>query len=280
MRGCPKTFRNRRAFSLAEVMIAIGILGVGLLMVAATFPVGLDQSRIVAEQTIAPLVVEDAFQRLKLLLDEPAGFKRIPNAAAAPTAWLYSFQESLRQLAVQQYLDAGSPTIDITVNGPIQAYLTNGVAAENPAMVGAPIPPTWTGLNELLVAPFDSVVRRGVGVRFYPSIGAKLGSSTWPYNWSLPLRTDAAGQPSSVPPPYTWSALYRVYSVVKAGPPVLVLNYVQFFVFVNRRGEDWPSDWPKPVERADVKGIIGGNEIWLPPAYAGPKTSTRSPTAS
>ena len=42
--------KRRLAFSLAEVMIAIGILGIGMLMVAATFPVGLDQSRIVSEK--------------------------------------------------------------------------------------------------------------------------------------------------------------------------------------------------------------------------------------
>jgi len=36
---------NRRAFSLAEVMIATGILGVGLIMVASVFPVAIAQHR-------------------------------------------------------------------------------------------------------------------------------------------------------------------------------------------------------------------------------------------
>ena len=41
--------RRRSGFSLAELMIAISIFGVGMLMVATTFPVGIDQARIAAE---------------------------------------------------------------------------------------------------------------------------------------------------------------------------------------------------------------------------------------
>lgn len=260
--------RTRRAFSLAEIMIAIGILGVGMLMVAATFPVGLDQSRIVTEQTIAPLVANDAFERLRLLLDEPSFLKRIPHDATAPdftdpTTWR-SFREALEQIAIQQ-LDGSSQEL-------LRSHLSNGKPAEDPALSEVSPPYRWTGLNELLVAPYIPPTTPGMpprnggaGTRFYPAVAAKRGSETWPYNWTLALRSDAAGQPSLVEPPYTWSALYRVHSVTS---PV-VSHSVQFVVFVNRRGSEWPSDWPKPVNLLTQGAIIEPvpSEVWLPPNY-------------
>jgi len=47
-------------------MVAIGILGIGLLIVAASFPVAIDQARQAVEITNAQLVFEEAAQRLKL----------------------------------------------------------------------------------------------------------------------------------------------------------------------------------------------------------------------
>ncbi|MGB9625870.1 MAG: type IV pilus modification PilV family protein [Phycisphaerae bacterium] len=65
----PSLPRLRRGFSLAEMMIAIGILGIGMLMVAATFPVGIEQTRIATQETIIPLVVDDAANTMRLLLN-------------------------------------------------------------------------------------------------------------------------------------------------------------------------------------------------------------------
>ena len=49
--------RRRQAaaggFSLLEMMIAIAVLGIGLVMVAAIFPVALDQHRRSADETLA-----------------------------------------------------------------------------------------------------------------------------------------------------------------------------------------------------------------------------------
>ncbi|HQA46559.1 MAG TPA: hypothetical protein PK579_18605, partial [Phycisphaerae bacterium] len=41
----------------------------------------------------------------------------------------------------------------------------------------------------------------------------------------------------------TWSALYRKYTL-----PSSTQTYVQFFVFVNRRGTTWPKDWPRTAK--------------------------------
>jgi type II secretory pathway pseudopilin PulG len=58
-------YKNRRAFSLAELMIATGILGIGMIIVAMAFPVALDQSRQAAELATSKLVYFDAVNKLK-----------------------------------------------------------------------------------------------------------------------------------------------------------------------------------------------------------------------
>ncbi len=50
-----RTRRSRAGFTLTEILMAVGILGVGLTMVASVFPVAVDQSRRSAESTMAAL---------------------------------------------------------------------------------------------------------------------------------------------------------------------------------------------------------------------------------
>ena len=53
--------RHRQlGFSLAEIMVAIGILGIGLILVAASFPVGMDQHRRMTEKTLARMIANNA----------------------------------------------------------------------------------------------------------------------------------------------------------------------------------------------------------------------------
>jgi len=52
------------------MMIAIGILGIGMLMVAATFPVGIQQTQIAVHDTMAPIVADDAWGALQMKLDQ------------------------------------------------------------------------------------------------------------------------------------------------------------------------------------------------------------------
>ena len=47
--------KRRAAFTLTEMLIAAGILGIGLTMVASIFPVAIDQSRRSRDQTMAAL---------------------------------------------------------------------------------------------------------------------------------------------------------------------------------------------------------------------------------
>lgn len=53
------------AFSLAELMVAVGILGVGMVIIAAAFPVAIDQTRQAIELQTSQIVFDEAVHALK-----------------------------------------------------------------------------------------------------------------------------------------------------------------------------------------------------------------------
>jgi len=211
-------------------MIAIGILGVGMLMVAATFPVGLDQSRIVTEETIAPLVAEDAFTTLELLLNDKSSMKRIGNnIPVTDFPAVYSFRESLSHLPE-----------------PPNNFLTNVLPSAAPSNY-------FLLINDWLTAPYNSDIAKGeygAHTRYFPSIPAifkrsiarhnqdaqvadPLASTPTLYTYRIPQ--EYKGATESIDPPYTWSVLMRKVAHTSMG------ECIQFVVFVNRRS------WQTPV---------------------------------
>ncbi|MHC4759356.1 MAG: type IV pilus modification PilV family protein, partial [Planctomycetota bacterium] len=61
----------KKGFSLTEVLISIGILSVGILLVAGVFPVALYYSTISTERTIASAIAEEAFSKIQLFAMDP-----------------------------------------------------------------------------------------------------------------------------------------------------------------------------------------------------------------
>jgi prepilin-type N-terminal cleavage/methylation domain-containing protein len=57
---------RRDGFSLTEVLLAVGILAVGMLFIASAFPVGVYFTTVATERTIAPIVADEAFAKFKL----------------------------------------------------------------------------------------------------------------------------------------------------------------------------------------------------------------------
>ncbi|HUS73824.1 MAG TPA: prepilin-type N-terminal cleavage/methylation domain-containing protein [Sedimentisphaerales bacterium] len=53
-------------FSLTECLLAIGILAVGMLFIAGVFPVGIHFTTIATERTIAAVVADEAFAKIRL----------------------------------------------------------------------------------------------------------------------------------------------------------------------------------------------------------------------
>jgi|WetSurMetagenome_2_1015567.scaffolds.fasta_scaffold380716_1 hypothetical protein len=55
----------KRCFSLAELMVAIGILAIGIIIIGAAFPVALDMNRQAAELSAGQLVLNEATNTIK-----------------------------------------------------------------------------------------------------------------------------------------------------------------------------------------------------------------------
>jgi prepilin-type N-terminal cleavage/methylation domain-containing protein len=76
--------RGRRpAFTLTEVLMAVGILGVGLTMVASIFPVAVDQSRRSRETTEAALCARSASAMIRVLRNDLVTWRRTPPRKTA-----------------------------------------------------------------------------------------------------------------------------------------------------------------------------------------------------
>lgn len=75
-RACARC-SDGRAFSLIEMMIAIVILGLGLVMVATMFPVAWDRARTLSEHTTEQTIASAAHARMEATL-RPAGIKLVP----------------------------------------------------------------------------------------------------------------------------------------------------------------------------------------------------------
>ncbi len=159
-------------------MIAIGILGIGMLMVAATFPVGLDQTRVIAEKSTAPVVAEEAFATLRLHLDDPNPTPRVGGFTITSTPAPGTGPVTFRQAVLST--QAALPAL------PIPQYVSNALIFPDPTS-GEPLTRPvndWLGSPHLLLGTADTL---GAATRYYPStptVFVGTGSDI-PYTWSV-----------------------------------------------------------------------------------------------
>jgi type II secretory pathway pseudopilin PulG len=65
----PRRFKQH-AFSIAEVLIAVGILGVAFIFIAGVFPLGIRFTEVSTNRTVGTLVANEAFAKIRLVADE------------------------------------------------------------------------------------------------------------------------------------------------------------------------------------------------------------------
>jgi len=61
-----KTKFKNKGFSLTEVLMAAGILCIGIMLVATMFPVGIYLTTVASERTMASIVADEAFAKIQL----------------------------------------------------------------------------------------------------------------------------------------------------------------------------------------------------------------------
>jgi hypothetical protein len=61
-----KMHNSKNGFSLTECLLAIGTLTVGMLFIAGVFPVGIHFTTIASERTVAAVVADEAFGKIRL----------------------------------------------------------------------------------------------------------------------------------------------------------------------------------------------------------------------
>lgn len=99
---------GRRAFSLLEIMIAIVIFGIGMVMVATVFPVGLDMTRTSMQMDLSQAVADSALGVLELKVPgrAPGTWSGITGGAArvvAPDVHKIELDESPAQIVDDEY---------------------------------------------------------------------------------------------------------------------------------------------------------------------------------
>jgi hypothetical protein len=62
------------AFSFIEVLFAVILLGIGFIMIAGIFPVAIQQTAAVSNETAGTLVLRDAFKKIQAIADAPIGY--------------------------------------------------------------------------------------------------------------------------------------------------------------------------------------------------------------
>lgn len=79
--------RTSRGFSLTEVLLAVGVLAVGMTFVAGVFPVAIHFTTISTERTIATIAADEAFAEIQLIVGDPCcpiGASAFDNASLRP----------------------------------------------------------------------------------------------------------------------------------------------------------------------------------------------------
>lgn len=61
-----KFTQRQSGFSLTEVLMAVGILTIGMMLVATMFPLGMRFTSLAAERTIAGIVADEAFAKIQI----------------------------------------------------------------------------------------------------------------------------------------------------------------------------------------------------------------------
>ncbi len=229
--------KQRRGFSLIELLLAIFILGIGVIGIAALFPAGIVQQRQSVDNVVAPMVAQNALAIIRSKVRQE-DFGRFEDFSPLPlTAYLraprFSIDGDWPWLRPGVLLEDEFGTDDVDERGMIDIFsaqwtTTSGDAAtEFPAgyddFNGTPSSPSLHGIPYNLSQPRAAYITRQE--RYYPLVSQFDATTTQPQ------------------PQFYWDCMFRRFNG---------RIFVAIFVYrVNAAGEN--VEWTMPVNPADAQ---------------------------
>ncbi|MHC4826969.1 MAG: type IV pilus modification PilV family protein [Planctomycetota bacterium] len=127
----------RRAFSLTEVLLAIFILGIGVIAVAALFPAGIAQQRQSVDDVIGPIVANNALSVLRLKL-EPDDFGSFEEFGVTAPMFTVEGDWGWLRPGINRYgwYEVFSDTVG--VDQLASEFGTSGYPGADPVLIGIP----------------------------------------------------------------------------------------------------------------------------------------------
>jgi hypothetical protein len=181
--------RTARGFSLAEVLMATGILALGMVFVAGLFPAAIYFTAISTERTMAVAVADEAFAKVRLYgvdVNLPSvGGKLHDVGVGCVGSWDVFPPPQIYPKAHGEFLYPSDPNIDNSDKKYCWSALYRRVSGTKP--------------GETLVQVTVFVCRKtGVGTMYYrPPIGET--PPPWPPTWPAPVQVNIS---KSGPYPY------------------------------------------------------------------------------
>jgi type II secretory pathway pseudopilin PulG len=192
---CGATARSRsRGFSFTEILFSVIVLGIGFIMIAAIFPVAIQQGKLTSEEGAATGVAREA---LSYLGQVGANSDAISNAQGGPL-----FPATGSTIGAAPYLGNVYSFRDIQPTG--QLLNTNQAPSSDTliSVAGRTPDELWNRLNLSLIVPSD---QRYAFVGLYRRNGNPTDRRTWsPFvqAWFIPVTTRSRSIYNTAVDPY------------------------------------------------------------------------------
>ena len=155
----------RRGFSLVEMLLAVFILGIGVISIAALFPAGITLQRQAADDTIGPLVAKNAFATLRSKLSQ-SDFGDFDDFGAQPSfipgegpagsiqpvgapSWLPLPSGDWGWMRPAFYTRPGSATSPDPILGTIDVFSADYTRQQGPFNIGSRFTPAGVWATEM-----------------------------------------------------------------------------------------------------------------------------------
>jgi len=211
------------AFSLTEVLIAVGILAVGMLFIAGVFPVSIHFTTVSSERTISAVVADEAFSKIQLYGIPPAVLSTMSGISQMPI-------ESVSPIPFPEFAYPSIPTTDPNSRrywwsaicrrvGPADVQVTVFVCRK----IGTS---TKYYIRDPLVPPALITTDRPVAV--FMSVGPGSRPDELQMNDLNPVPADVINETAFISDGYTivddTGQIYRVLEKYSANPNVIRLD--------------------------------------------------------